>query len=65
MKKPDFSEWLKKQEPFSVPVCNWGPTQTEIAERFAADFAKECAEENKSLKWLNEALNSGDGTYRP
>ena len=55
-----FEEWLEKQPDFSVPVVRWGEVHSEIAERYAKDCIARAID-----NVLGEALNSGDGSYRP
>lgn len=55
----DFDEWLENKAPM-LPLVNWGPSHTKIAVLFASYMAARAA---RSV--LDEALNSGDGSYRP
>ena len=66
---PTFEEWLATQDVLArdpetnrpiIPLVRWGPEHSEIAERYAADIAKGAV-----ARVLDEALNSGDGSYRP
>lgn len=60
----DFDKWLDKQPAFSLPGVAWGPHHTQIAVAFAADMTKDTARSAVN-HCLDEALNSGDGSYRP
>ena len=54
-----FAEWLEHNI-HRVPLINWGPMHTKIAEMYAKDVAAKAVR-----RTLDEALNRGDGSYRP
>lgn len=56
----DFGEWLAQQDPMTLPVVAWSHEHTIIAVRFARDMAKRAV-----TRTLDQALNSGDGSYKP
>lgn len=60
MTDKDFDNWLERQDIDTVPMVAWGPSHTKIAVRFANDMAARAIRST-----LDEALNSGDGSYRP
>lgn len=56
----EFDKWLDAQPAFSLPMVNWGPSHSEIAVKFARDMANAAVRQV-----LDQALNEGDGSYRP
>jgi hypothetical protein len=73
MRAPDdltvegFDEWLSEATAHGlegkgeqVPMVRWGPQHTKIAAAFAEHWATRAVR-----RTLDQALNSGDGAYRP
>lgn len=58
--REDFARWLEAQDPMTLPVVGWGAEHTIIAVRFARDMARRAV-----TRTLDQALNSGDGSYKP
>ena len=62
-----FQEWLEQTDR-KVPLCEWGPkTHDKIVAMYVEDEVKRVSDEllGKFRAQLDEALNSGDGAYRP
>lgn len=59
MSEQDFNEWLDDNA-MRIPLVAWGPKHTKIAVMFAEEMAA-----NAVRKTLDDALNSGDGSYKP
>jgi hypothetical protein len=55
----DFDDWLSANA-LSLPLIAWGPQHTWIAVWYARHAAAAAVR-----RTLDEALNSGDGSYRP
>jgi hypothetical protein len=72
MKKPNETtvdavrEWVWKSDPLAldteeqIPLVRWGEAHNRIAAAFAEEWAARAVS-----RALDEALNSGDGSYRP
>jgi len=54
-----FKEWLAENA-LKIPLVRWGNQHTEIACLFA-----EACSQRATRRLLDEALNSGDGSYKP
>ena len=59
MNRETFNTWLEENNG-RLPLVAWGDGHTAIALMFAADM-----EVRAVRKTLDEALNSGDGSYKP
>ncbi len=58
-----FDKWLDENAQH-LPLSSWGPTHTQIACAFA-DYLVEQESVGAVRRVLDQALNSGDGSYRP
>lgn len=60
-----FEEWLESRDEDAepLPLVAWGPQHSKIAQMYAADVA--AASINHYCEVINQALNEGDGVYRP
>lgn len=54
-----FEKWLEENVDH-IPIVRWGDLHSRIAMMFARDYAA-----GATRRLLDEALNSGDGSYKP